>query len=212
MGNNLVCNKTSKERHKKQQSTKENVSSFEQELQKCKICRENIQNKIRNLELISQTKQNKAKELLKKKDRERAKVYLKQSKCYQKTIQIATGQLNFIEQQIFEMERTQEMKDVYKTLEQGNKVLKNLQENINAENFEQIKKDLHGFKEQNDEINKLFDKYAETEFDKDVAEELEQFEKELEITSQQRKENKVKLPEAPKNEIKWKEVAMMNES
>ena len=211
MGNNLVCYKISK----KQQLAKANLSSVEQAILKCKMCRDNIKSIIRNLERTSGNKLNKAKELIKEKDRERAKVYLKQSKFHQEQLKIADGQLSMIENQILEIEKTQQMSEVYKTLEQGNKILKDLQEDLKVEKFEQIKEDLKGLKEQNNEMTNFFVKHGinETECDKDVAAELEQFEKELGISlPQPPKEEEVQLPEAPTNEIKWGEVAMMNEA
>ena len=219
MGNNLVCYKLSKDRDKTHQISKSNLSSVEQAILKCKMCRDNIKSIIRNLERTSKNKQNKAKELIKEKDRERAKIYLKQSKFHQEQLKIADGQLTMIENQILEIEKSQQMSEVYKTLEQGNKILKDLQEDLKVEKFQQIKEDLQGLKEQNNEITNFFTKHGinEIECDKDVAAELEQFERELGITSQQQQqpkeiEEEVKLPEAPKNEIKWGEVPMMNEA
>ena len=146
-------------------------------------------------------------------------IYLKQSKFHQEQLKIADGQLTMIENQILEIEKSQQMSEVYKTLEQGNKILKDLQEDLKVEKFQQIKEDLQGLKEQNNEITNFFTKHGinEIECDKDVAAELEQFERELGITSQQQQqpkeiEEEVKLPEAPKNEIKWGEVPMMNEA
>ena len=209
MGNNLVCYKLSKDRDKTPQISKSNLSSVEQAILKCKMCRDNIKSTIRTLELASKTKLNKAKELIKAKDRERAKIYLKQSKFHQAKLKIADVKLTMIENQILEIEKSQEISEVYKTLEQGNKILKDLQEDLKVEKFKQIKEDLQGFKEQNNKITNLFSKHGinEIECDKDVAAELEQFEKELGITSQQQQpkeieDKEVKLPEAPKNEIK----------
>jgi hypothetical protein len=219
MGNNLVCYKPSKDRDKTHQISKSNLSSVEQAILKCKMCRDNIKSTIRNSEQASETKLNKAKELIKEKNRERAKVYLKQSKLLQEKIKIAENKLTIIENQILEIEKTQQISEVYKTLEQGNKILKDLREDLKVEKFKQIKEDLQGFKEQNNQITNLFNKHGinEIECDEDVAAELEKFEKELGITSQQQQpkeieDKEVKLPEAPKNKIKRKEVPMMNEA
>jgi hypothetical protein len=141
----------------------------------CKITRDNIRSYIKRLEKNEKLKKEKAKESLKNKDRERAKMYLSQSKMYREQIVSANGQLNLIEDQIMQVETARQQRDAVRVLEQGNSVLKKLYEEVNVEKFEKIADDMSQLKEQQDQIGDFLKSkgISQEDYDESVEKELE---------------------------------------
>ena len=159
------------------------------------MCRDKIKNYIKKCETTALKKRQKAKELLKNKQKDRAKVYLNQSKFHLTQAKVGDGQLKLIEDQINELQKATQLNEIRKVLENGNKVLKQLQSEINIEKWQEIKEDMEGLKEQQDEIGEFLrnNNIDEGEYEKDVQEEFEKLQKDL--------ENDLNLPEVPKNKI-----------
>ena len=128
----------------------------EQAILKCKMCRDNIKKYIKKLEKDAQLKKQKAKEALQAKNRDRAKLNLRMEKMYQEQIKVAYGQLEMIETQINQIETAQSQKDAMTVLQEGNAVLKKLQEEVNVDKFQEISDDLDELKAKNDEITAFF--------------------------------------------------------
>ena len=166
----------------------------EQAILKCKMCRDNIKKYIKNLENHANTKKQKAKEALQAKNKDRAKMNLRMEKMYREQIKTAYGQLEMIENQINQIETAQSQKDVATVLQEGNAVLKKLQEEVNVDKFKEIADDMEELKAQNDEITEFF-KERGIEEEESVNEELDKL-----IASVQQ-EAGAELPDANKEKL-----------
>ena len=156
----------------------------------CKMCRDKIKKYIKSLEKNAADKKEKAKEALKAKNKDRARMNLRLEKMYREQIKAADGQLEMIENQISQIETAQSQKDAMTVLKEGNEVLKKLQSEVNVEKFQEIADDLDELKEQNNEISEFFKARGIEE--EDVNDELDKL-----IASVQ-KEAAVDLPDANK--------------
>jgi len=147
----------------------------EEAIIKCKLTRDDIKRYIKRLEKNELLKKNKAKESLKSKDRDRAKMYLQQSKFYKEQINIANGQLSILEDQIMQIESAKQMKNAIKVLEDGNKILKQLNQEVNIEKWEKITDDMNEMKQQQDEIGNFLRNHSidQSEYNEAVDRELE---------------------------------------
>ena len=177
------------------------LKADEQAILKCKMCRDNIKKYIKKLEKDAQLKKQKAKEALQAKNRDRAKLNLRLEKMYTEQIKTAEGQLEMIETQISQIEQASAQVDVMKVLQDGNAVLKKLQEEVNVEKFQEISDDLEEMKAKNDEITEFFkergieeEEFVNDELDKLIA--SVQSEAGAELPSA----NKEKLEEDKENE------------
>ena len=190
-----VCTSTNKNKNNNKSKKIDDLEQNEKVLLECKMCRDKIKNYIKKCELTASIKRSKAKELLKNKQKDRAKVYLNQYKFHLTQAKVGDGQLKMIEDQINELQKATQLNEIRKVLENGNKVLKNLQSEINIEKWQEIKEDMEGLKEQQDEIGEFLrnNNIDEGEYEKDVQEEFEKLQKDL--------ENDLNLPEVPKNKI-----------
>lgn len=179
------------------------LSETDQAMMKCKQCRDNIKVYIKRLEKTAANKREKAKEVLKNKDKDRAKIYLKQSKFHSEQIKVASKQLEMVEEQISSIETASQLSEVMKVLKNGNEVLKKIQDEIKVEKWEAISEDMNEIKEQQDEIGEFLKQYNvdQTEYDNNVNAELEKLEKDLGLES---KDN-LKFPEAVKTDVNKKE-------
>jgi charged multivesicular body protein 6 len=137
-----------------------------------KTTRDQIKSYIKRLGVNEKSKREKAKEALKNKDRERAKIFLTQAKMYREQSNSAQGSLVMIEEQITQIETSKIQKDVVKVLEQGNSVLKKLNEEVNIEKWEKISDDMNEIKAQQDEIGNFF-KNHNINYEEEVDKELE---------------------------------------
>ena len=176
---------------------RENVlSQNEKVLLECKQCRDNIKLYIKKLETTSKKKREKAKELLQNKQKDRAKLYLKQSKFHLEQVKISEAQLTMIEEQINNIQSTTQMLEIQKVLEKGNNVLKEMQKEMNVEKWEKIKDDMDELQEEQNEINQFFREHDidVQQADDEVNEMFNKMEKELGL-------NEEKLPEVPQGKI-----------
>ena len=98
------------------------LNNDEKAMLDCKLARDKIKQYIKRLEKNAALKKEKSKEALKAKNKDRARMLLKQSKMYSEQIKSADGQLNMIEDQISALETAFIQRDCLKTLEQGNAV------------------------------------------------------------------------------------------
>lgn len=197
MGICTSANDSKEDKPKAKQSIKVNqLSQEDKAMIECKQCRDKIKSYIRSGEKMVQKKKEKAKELLRNKDKERARLYLKQSKFYADKIKVYDGQLDMIETQISNLQTTMQMAEYQKILIQGNEVLKELQKEVNVEKWQQIGDDLNELKEHDKELTDYFKQHNqnEDEFDNAVEDEIKKMENDLGI-------GEVKLPDAPNNPI-----------
>ncbi len=170
------------------------LKADEQAILKCKLCRDDIKKYIKKLENNANLKKEKAKEALKAKNKDRAKLNLRMEKMYREQIKAADGQLEMIENQISQIETAQSQKDAMTVLQEGNAVLKKLQEEVNVEKLQDISDDMEEIKAKNDEITEFF-KERGIEDEEAVNDELDKL-----IASVQQ-EAGVELPSANKEEL-----------
>ena len=178
------------------QSNTTKINKEERALLDCKLCRDKIKRYIKSLEKNATLKKQKAKEALQNKNKDRARLYMRQSKMYQEQIKTAEGQLEMIENQITQIESAQNKKDVFNILKQGNDVLKKLQEEVNVEKLQEISDDMNDLKEQNDEITQFFKERGIEEDEGEIDDELNKL-----INSVQQEDAKIDLPQANKEII-----------
>jgi hypothetical protein len=141
----------------------------------CKLTRDDIKNYIKKLEKNDLQRRQKAKDALKNKDKDKAKIFLSQSKLYREQIKTANGQLNMIEDQILQIDSAKHQKEAIKVLQNGNKILKELYEEVNVEKWEKIADDMNEIKQQQDEIGNFLKNHgmSQKEYDEDVDKELD---------------------------------------
>ena len=115
------------------------LDQSEKALLDCKMVRDKIKGYIKTLERNEKLKKTKAKESLREKKKDRAKMLLKLAKMYGEQIKASDNQLTMIEDQIAQIEFTKNQAEIMKVLQQGNEALKNLQKEVNVEKWEQVK-------------------------------------------------------------------------
>ena len=183
------------------------INQEERALLDCKICRDKIKKYIKSLEKNASLKRERAKEALKNKNKDRAKLNLRQAKMYQEQIKTADGQLEMIETQISQIESAQSQRDAMSVLKQGNEVLKNLQKEVNAEKFQEISDDMDELKQQQDELTEFFKNRGIEENDEELDDELDK----LLDSVQKEQGGTVDLPSANKEQLDNEESEKMKE-
>ena len=172
----MGCESANENRYQKSLNKNKNVplTNIEQAILQCKQCRDRIKGYIRNLEKKENKSKEKAKELLKNKQRDRAKLYLKQCKLFREQSKVADAQLDSINQQISNIESTCNMSECMSCLKQGNIALKQLQKEVNIEHWEDIRDDLEEMKERDREIGEFFREKGidEEEYEAECEDEL----------------------------------------
>jgi len=141
----------------------------------CKKCKDNIKAYIKKLEYSANKQRTLAKEHLKSKNRDRAKMCLNQSKFLLKQVESSSGQLAMIEEQIFIIETTRSQKETLEVLDQGNKILKEMQKEVNIEKWEKISDDMNDIKSSQDELGEFLKKHNVNmvDYEKDLNKDLE---------------------------------------
>ena len=176
----------------------------EQVLTQCKSTRDKLEKYIQNIEKKEKLSREKAKECLRKKQRDRAKFYLKGCKAYQKQIKIAEGKLSVMEDQIMAIENATTANDTMKALKEGNKALTELHKEVKIEDLENIKDDMEILKENDQEIGNFLKEKADEGIE-ECEDEYEQLVKEMQTEQNNNKDNisnqNTNLPNIPKNEI-----------
>jgi len=172
------------------------MNQEERALLDCKLCRDKIKKYIKSLEKNEKLKRERAKEALKNKNKDRAKLNLRQAKMYSEQIKAADGQLEMIENQISQIETAQSQRDALTVLKQGNEVLKKLQSEVNAEKFQEIADDMDELKEQQNEISEFFKSRGIEENDEELDDELDKL-----IDNVNKEQGQVDLPSANKESL-----------
>lgn len=186
------------------------LNDQEQAIFDCKVTRDKIKQYIKRLEKNEASRKVKAKEMLKEKNKDRARLYLSQSKMYREQINAANGQLNMIEEQIVQIETTNQQKEALSVLQQGNKILKQLNEEVNIDKWERLADDMNEIKQQQEEIGNFLKNrnIDEQDYEEEVDKEIEKLLKlesiEVESSLPETKETKTDHipPESNKEEVK----------
>ena len=193
----MGCESANENRHLRNSNRNQvQLSQTEKAILDCKSCRDKIKRYIKSLEQKSENSMTKVRELLQKKQRDRAKFYLKQSKLFSEQTKVADGQLEMINQQISNIESTTNMNECAAVLSNGNKVLKQLQNEVNIEHWENIRDDLEELKERDDEIKEFFKEKGieQEELDEQCDDEINKLLEEIHG-------NDIDLPQVPKEKI-----------
>ena len=173
------------------------LNETEKAILECKTCRDKISKYIKRLSKKQTKSRDKAKELVRSKQKDRAKVYLRMAKLHEEQIKVSEGQLEKVQKQISQIESTQNLQECMNCLKQGNEVLKNMQNTIKIEEWEKVKDDMNELKEKDKEISDYFKQNGinEAHCDEEVNDELEK------LLNEVQGGNKIDLPNAPKEEI-----------
>ena len=167
--------------HNKKISTNNNnnnvnqLSYDESAVLKLKQCRDQIKSFSKRLLDQEDKSRLKAKNFLKAGNKDRAKTALALSKMYKIQSENSNNQLHLIEEQIIQIEATKNQNQIYKALEQGNSVLKKLQNEVKIEDMERINEDMEDNRERHREMNEFFQSNGIdlVENDKAIEDELE---------------------------------------
>ena len=191
-----VCFSNQGERKVRQKKTIQ-LNETENAILECKKCRDNINQYIKRLSQRQTKSREKAKELVRSNQKDRAKVYLRMAKLHGEQIKISEGQLEMVQNQISQIESSQNLQEIMNCLKQGNDVLRNIQNTINIEKWENVKIDMEELKEKDKEISYFFKEYGidEEQCNEEVNNELDKLLNEIQGG------NKVDLPSVPKEEI-----------
>ena len=174
----------------------------EQAIMDCKITRDKIKAYSKRLDKNEKTRKEKAKDALRNKDKDKARIFLMQAKLYREQVTVANGQLIMIEEQIIQIESAKLQKEAIVVLQQGNKILKELSEAVNIEQWEKIADDMNEVKQQQDEIGNFLKSRGmdQSEYDEAVDLELEKLMKLESITVD------VSFPDAGKDKTKKEQI------
>lgn len=187
---------------------KANLDQTEKALLDCKMVRDKIKGYIKSLERNEKIKKEKAKEALREKKKDRAKMLLKLAKMYSEQIKTSDGQLTMIEDQIALIESSRNQAEIMKVLQQGNEALKNLQKEVNVEKWEQVKDDLDDLKERDNELTEFFKERGlnaddvEDTVNKELEELMKLNSEEAEKDLPSANQEKVEVPEVKEKEEK----------
>ena len=184
------------------------LSQNEKAILQCKQCRDKIKSYIKRLTEREKKSRLKVRELLAAKERDRAKFYLRQAKLHSAQIKVYDDQLEMIENQISQIESAANMQQCLTVLNNGNAVLKKMQESIKIEEWEKVKDDLEELKEKDKEVSDFLKEYGinEAEMDNEVNNDLDKLLNEINGN----KAEDIKLPEVPKEQITNEQTKVKN--
>ena len=109
------------------------------------------------------------------------------------------GQLEMIENQLIQIESATNTQECLTVLNNGNAVLKKMQESIKIEEWEKVKDDLDELKEKDKEVSDFLKEYGlnEAEVDNEINNDLDILMNEI----NKNKVDDIKLPSVPKEQI-----------
>ena len=198
------------EQKEKQKPNKDPLTQEETAIFDCKKCRDNLKAYIKRLERSEKLQKDKAKEYLREKNRPKAKISLNKSKIFAAQIESANNNLSVIEEQILTIEQTKSQAEVFKVLQTGNSVLKELQKEVNIEKWENIRDDMDDIKAQQKEIGDFLKSHNinESEYEDSLNKDLEKLMEQegIKLGSQSPSANQKvdlnkELPNAPDNNL-----------
>ena len=192
-----ICGTGSNERKVRERKPVK-LDETEKAILECKQCRDKIKQYIKKLSQREKKCHEKAKELVRTKQKDRAKIYLRQSKLHREQIKVSDGQLEMVESQIARIESAQNLQECMACLKQGNEVLSKLQSTIKLEEWEKVKDDMDELKEKDKEVSDYLKEYGinEAEYNEEVDKELDKLMNEVNGGA------KIDLPSVPKEELK----------
>lgn len=188
-----------------------NLDEFEAAIFKAKIARDKVKDYLKRMGEHQQKQKQLAKEQLKNQNRTKAKLHLSRAKAYETQVESGQGQLNILETQIMQIDQIQNEKGAIEALQQGNTLLKKLQNEISVDKWEQISDDLNECREQQNEIQDFFKNYGIDNNDVDIAieNEIEELLKSSDSSKNKKSTNKEsdKLVENGNKSIEFPDVS-----
>ena len=133
---------------------------------------------------------------MKAKDKVGAQKALVKKKRAVKQIKDWEGALALLEQQKMMLENASTMKDIYNTVMDMNKAIKEAQGNMNIEDLEKVKEDFEEMKDTANEISEFFQSQTEEELG-EVDNDLAELEQEIEIKTDYENSLKQLMPDIP---------------
>lgn len=113
------------------------------------------ENKIRELDIIIDELKQKAKEKIKKGNKESAKRLLSKRKKYLGQIKLVKDAVSILDNQKMLIENSIIKKDIVNTIKIGNSLIKDISKDLNANEIEEIKDNMDKLKDDEDEINEI---------------------------------------------------------
>lgn len=150
-----------------------NELSLEQEVElKLKLSRDMIKNYQRNIKAKIDKNKLSAKKNLADGNRVKAQQLLKLNKMFQSQIDACEGQLTMLVEQIDQIRTMKNRAEIMRTLDEGNKILKKMQQDVDIEKWEEIVDDMEELKEKQNEISDFLKEkgveYDDEDMDKEI--------------------------------------------
>ena len=168
------CNGGTNKNNQKNSKKVSELPADEKALIDCKQTRDKIKKELKGLDNKKITNREIAKKELKLGNKQKAKIYLNRSKLIEKRTEVYSGQLTMIEEQITSIQNLKMQKDAINVLQQGNEVLKKMNEEVNINKWEEVRENMDSLKQDQDEIADLIKGYGmdQNKFDEEIDEEL----------------------------------------
>ena len=135
------------------------------------------ENKIRELDIIINELKEKAKDKIKKGNKESAKRLLSKRKKYLGQIKLVKDAVSILDNQKMLIENSIIKKDIVNTIKIGNSLIKDISKDLNANEIEEIKDDMDKLKDNEDEINEIL--HMNPEEIEEIDNEVNQIEAEI---------------------------------
>ncbi len=135
------------------------------------------ENKIRELDTIINELKEKAKEKIKKGNKESAKRLLSKRKKYLGQIKLVKDAVSILDNQKMLIENSIIKKDIVNTIKIGNSLIKDISKDLNVNEIQEIKDDMEKLKDDEEEINELL--HMNPEETEELDNEVNQIEAEI---------------------------------
>ena len=153
----------------------EKIDKFDNAIIKAKSARDEVKKYIKRMENSRDKQKELAKEQLKNGNRDNAKLYLGRSKAFETQITVGQGQLSMLIEQIIQIDQAKSEIGAMKALEDGNKLLKSLQDQISIEKWEKVQEDMNEARDKKSELDEFFARnhISSEDVDEEVEREIE---------------------------------------
>jgi hypothetical protein len=140
-----------------------------------------MEEKCKHIEKLKDNENESAKQKLKAGDKNGAKKHLAKKKKYVEQIKQFEGAILLMDEQKMMLENAAALKDIFKTIEEGNDAIKSATKGFSIEQLDKMKDDLDDLKMNQNEITDFFKEYQEEVEDPEISAELDELERQMEI-------------------------------
>lgn len=148
---NYFFRKKNSEQKERKEENKENI-----QLDNIKDKIKEHENKIKELNMIINELQQKAKDKIKDGNKESAKRLLSKKRKYLGQIKLVKDAVSILDNQKMLIENTMIKKDVIDTIKMGNSIIKEISKEININEIEEIREDVEKLKDEEEEMKEIF--------------------------------------------------------